>query len=200
MSSVPPASPADPEIPLIARPATQFSVWFVVTLSACLAVARSWLDPVQRQAAISGLLLEPTKDAAPLLPLLLAAPLVWWSGRARLSRLPVSSTVESRPLVDVLLMVALAVLGFLASRWYALPFDGLPPAIHDEYSYLFQARTFLEGRTWLPGFPQHPELFDQMHVLNEGRFASRYFPATGPGSPRLSRWATPGKASGSPTG
>lgn len=55
----------------------------------------------------------------------------------------------------------------------------LPPAYHDEYSYLFQARTFLAGRTWFPSHAALPELFDQMHVLNEGRFASRYFPGTG---------------------
>ena len=31
-------------------------------------------------------------------------------------------------------------------------FDGLPPAYHDEYSYLFQAETFLAGRV---SFPSH---------------------------------------------
>jgi hypothetical protein len=57
-------------------------------------------------------------------------------------------------------------------------FADLPPAYHDEYSYLFQAKTFLAGHL---SFPSHeaPRLFDQMHVLNEGRFASRYFPGTG---------------------
>lgn len=53
-------------------------------------------------------------------------------------------------------------------------------AYHDEYSYLFQAQTYLEGSIVQPGFEPAPELFDQMHVLNEpGRFSSRYFPATG---------------------
>lgn len=55
----------------------------------------------------------------------------------------------------------------------------LPPAYHDEYSYLFQARTLLSGAFSVPGHPSHPELFDQMHVLNEGRMASRYYPGTG---------------------
>ncbi|MEZ6060302.1 MAG: glycosyltransferase family 39 protein [Planctomycetaceae bacterium] len=53
------------------------------------------------------------------------------------------------------------------------------PAIHDEFSYLFQAKTFLAGRLWHPGHPTLPRLFDQIHVLNEGKFASRYFPGTG---------------------
>lgn len=55
----------------------------------------------------------------------------------------------------------------------------LPPAYHDEFSYLFQAKTILAGRFAFPSHPTHPELFDQMHVLNEGRMASRYYPGTG---------------------
>jgi hypothetical protein len=61
----------------------------------------------------------------------------------------------------------------------AQQFGPLPPAYHDEYSYLFQAETFRAGRVSFPSFEPMPELFDQMHVLNEGRFASRYFPGTG---------------------
>jgi len=55
----------------------------------------------------------------------------------------------------------------------------LPPAYHDEYSYLFQAKTVLAGRLSFPSALVHPELFDQMHVLNEGRMACRYYPGTG---------------------
>jgi hypothetical protein len=55
----------------------------------------------------------------------------------------------------------------------------LPPAYHDEYSYLFQAKTLLAGRLSFPSAPVRPELFDQMHVLNEGRMACRYYPGTG---------------------
>ncbi len=58
-------------------------------------------------------------------------------------------------------------------------FGSLPPAFHDEYSYLFQAQTFLAGRVFFPSHPTCPRLFDQMHVLNEGKFASRYFPGVG---------------------
>ncbi len=57
----------------------------------------------------------------------------------------------------------------------------LPPAYHDEYSYLFQAETFARGRITNDRFEAAPELFDQMHILNDfpGKFASRYFPGTG---------------------
>lgn len=58
-------------------------------------------------------------------------------------------------------------------------FDELPPAYHDEYSYLLQARTFLDGRLSWPGMTVRPDLFHQFHVLNEHRTLSRYFPWTG---------------------
>lgn len=60
-----------------------------------------------------------------------------------------------------------------------LRFGDLPPAIHDEFSYLFQAKTFLAGRLSFASSSRMPELFDQMHVVNEGRFASKYFPGVG---------------------
>lgn len=58
-------------------------------------------------------------------------------------------------------------------------FGALPPAYHDEYSYLFQAQTFEAGQLSFPSHPTAARMFDQMHVLNEGYFASRYFPGTG---------------------
>lgn len=58
-------------------------------------------------------------------------------------------------------------------------FFALPPAYHDEFSYLLQARTFLAGRVTWPAMTVHPELFHQIHVLNEPMTASRYFPWTG---------------------
>ncbi|MBM82688.1 MAG: hypothetical protein CMJ78_19165 [Planctomycetaceae bacterium] len=72
----------------------------------------------------------------------------------------------------------------------------LPPAYHDEYSYLFQAKTLLAGRLSYPSHPDEPRWFDQMHVLNEGQFASRYPLGTGlwiagflkAGNPYLGHW------------
>lgn len=58
-------------------------------------------------------------------------------------------------------------------------FGDLPPAFHDEFSYLLQAETFADGRWSYPSHPSAARLFDQMHVLNEGQFASRYFPGAG---------------------
>jgi hypothetical protein len=81
--------------------------------------------------------------------------------------------------------LAFAVAAKTGSRW-----SDLPPGLHDEFSYLFQAHTFLAGQTSFPS-PPLPELFDQMHVLNDGRMASRYFPATG-------LWMAPFLAMGNP--
>ncbi|MEQ9411723.1 MAG: hypothetical protein RIK87_28670 [Fuerstiella sp.] len=58
-------------------------------------------------------------------------------------------------------------------------FADLPPAYHDEYSYMLQARTFRDGRLSYPGMSVRPDLFHQFHVLNERRTVSRYFPWTG---------------------
>lgn len=59
------------------------------------------------------------------------------------------------------------------------PFADLPPAYHDEYSYLLQAETFRAGRLSWPGVPVAPDEFHQFHVLNEDVTISRYFPLTG---------------------
>lgn len=58
-------------------------------------------------------------------------------------------------------------------------FCQLPPAYHDEFSYLLQARTFLAGRVAWPAMSVRPDLFHQIHVLNQPATASRYFPWTG---------------------
>ncbi len=73
----------------------------------------------------------------------------------------------------------------------SLHFSDLPPAYHDEFSYLFQADTFLAGQFSFESHQTHPELFNQMHVINEGRFASRYFLGTG-------LWIAPFRAMGHP--
>ena len=94
--------------------------------------------------------------------------------------------VESRWSIRATILIAATSLA-MCYRVAAMPvgdreqfhFGDLPPAYHDEYSYLFQTQTYLAGRLSYPSHPTAARLFDQMHVLNEGQFASRYFPATG---------------------
>jgi len=138
-------------------------------------------------------LLQADGDTLVYLALLVAAPFVWWLGRgealrrvnffgkiarrikARAARFEGPSWTMIRPVCFSLLAGAVSL---AASATVGAHFQGLPPAYHDEYSYLFQAETFLAGRV---SFPSHEaaHLFDQMHILNEGRFASRYFPGAG---------------------
>lgn len=81
-------------------------------------------------------------------------------------------------------------------QWGTATLAKMPPAYHDEFSYLFQAETFAAGRLSFPSHPTAARIFDQMHVLNEGNFASRYFPGTGLwiapflmlGEPYLAHW------------
>lgn len=106
-----------------------------------------------------------------------------------------------RPLATAVGVFALAVAACARLGWDSLE---LPPGLHDEYSYLFQAKTHLAGRFWFPSQNAIPGVFDQLHVLNEGRFASRYFPGTGlwlapfvalgPPFPYLSQWLAAGLA------
>ena len=53
------------------------------------------------------------------------------------------------------------------------------PIVHDEFSYLLQAKGFAKGTWSFAGPPELPELFHQMHIMNEGRVASRYLPGVG---------------------
>ena len=133
-------------------------------------------------------LLNADPDAIVYLVLLIVAPLVWWLGDRRFGgRLAwrgagVVSGDEGPGRIarfrPVLFSILVAATSLGASIAVGSRFDKLPPAYHDEYSYLFQTETFLAGRI---SFPSHEaaRLFDQMHVVNEGRFASRYFPGTG---------------------
>ncbi|MCR9202267.1 MAG: hypothetical protein NXI04_26795 [Planctomycetaceae bacterium] len=60
-----------------------------------------------------------------------------------------------------------------------IAFCELPFAYHDEYSYQLQAETFAAGRLSWPACEQFPDLFHQIHVRNQPRTVSRYFPTTG---------------------
>ncbi|MFM7037047.1 MAG: hypothetical protein ACKO2L_04925 [Planctomycetaceae bacterium] len=72
-----------------------------------------------------------------------------------------------------------------------VPLYTLPPAYHDEFSYLLQARTFLSARAAWPAMTTGGDAFHQIHVLNRPVTASRYFPWTG-------LWIAPFLAAGIP--
>ncbi len=118
-----------------------------------------------------------------------ALPILWWLGRRVGDKPDVAvSPAISQPepakrgpslATAMLLSVVVFVVHIGLATHVGRFFRGMPPAYHDEYSYLFQAKTFLAGRLF---FPQPPasEFFGQMHVLNDQAvFASRYFPGVG---------------------
>ncbi len=174
-----------------------FSV--VIFIAAMIEVTR-WADAEDRAAALTGWMAGPTQDWFPFLPLLVLILLAMAVRKAPKSGVRVSrwrkwlaySAADGKGTTGSwIASLGIGVLAFLVSAGFNAPYRDLQPAYHDEFSYLFQAETFLQGRLWFPSAPEHPELFDQMHVLNEGHFASRYFPGTG-------LWLTPFLAMGIP--
>src|SRR5207244_1498967 len=98
-------------------------------------------------------------DALVYLTLLVAAPLVWWirgngsapNGPIRrwLARRsewflgPSSGPATGSCWRPAMLSILVGLSSLAASAVVGARFDDLPPAYHDEYSYLFQAETFL---------------------------------------------------------
>lgn len=129
----------------------------------------------------------PTLATAQLIVLAIA-PVVFM-----LPRRPAKPALQSSPVTasDWIWCVILGGLSFGVCFQMGRELGNLPPAYHDEFSYLFQAKAILAGHFSFPSHPLHPELFDQMHVLNEGRMGSRYYPGTG-------LWLAPFVAAGHP--
>lgn len=179
----------------------QVLVYAVLLGSILFGEVPDWLNEETRTERLNGWLAGRDPDFLPFVPFLLLFPLCWFGFRAKRKRprliwlqcwLSESPTGETRSLpLAWMFAIAVFALAFFMSWRTGRQFEGLPPAYHDEYSYLFQAETFLHGRWWYPSFADAPDLFDQLHVLNEGKFASRYFPGTG-------AWIVPFLAWGNP--
>ncbi len=171
--------------------------WSVVLLLIVGFEVIRWANPETRAAALTGWLCGPEADWLPFLPIFLSGLMFWKSGDGRreagvsgggvrvTTHGPQPSCFYPAPvtglqnILSALISLILGLLGFGVAAGTGWDLCELPPAYHDEFSYLFQSLTFLEGQTSIPSFEPMPQLFDQMHVLNEGRFASRYFPGAG---------------------
>jgi len=161
-------------------------VFGIVSLGLAIAEGVRWSNPTTRAEALHGWLCGQPADAAPYVVwFLLAGVAVGIGTRPRGVRRWTwleenSDSAGGGPLLRAgLLALLCGGLAFGVSLWGGRAFAGWPPAYHDEFSYLFQAKTFAAGRVSFPSFTPHGEMFDQMHVLNEGTFASRYFPGAG---------------------
>ena len=117
--------------------------------------------------------------------LVIAGPVWWLVARKRCPPLMPPTSIArfaaQKSSARLLGAISLALFVLSVGMTWAIgrEFAEMPPAFHDEYSYIFQAKTFLAGRAYFTPH-SHSEFFDQMHVLNDdGVFASRYFPGVG---------------------
>jgi hypothetical protein len=77
------------------------------------------------------------------------------------------------------LAIGIVFLMTITLRVALLPLFNVPvPAIHDEYSFLLMADTFVHGRLANPPHPMWPSL-DTFHVLSQPTYSSMYPPAQG---------------------
>lgn len=198
------------------KPETEFArrwlavVWAVVTMLACGLEVRRLCQALNADAGLSAWLFYWDMESTLPCLVLLSLPVVILAARLGRKRRPAfvaAGSTESPGRSGK--TAAIAVLLFVVSMFCSWqvgsrtvsasfgfvsierPFSELPPAYHDEYSYLLQARTFLNGRLSWPGMSIRPDLFHQFHVLNERRTVSRYFPWTG-------AWIAPFEALGTP--
>lgn len=124
-----------------------------------------------------------------LLPLLLIAPAAFLIRLPRLSFKFMDGLVDNRTFIMLLLLIAtICTTGIVRTskvpKVQAKLVEVLP-LVHDEFSYLLQAKGFAQGRWFFDGPPfSVRDVFHQTHVLNEGKFASRYLPGT-------AAWLTP---------
>ena len=176
------------------RPSRFFCLAALLALYTALRITRlaEWPRFLNARQTGGGLswLFNWNTDSTPFALLLFLLPVAWY-WRTGWKRTVEFLFAEEKGLAQVRPWLPAAIVGLAALAGYVTiaerslgegvkgrRFGDLPPAFHDEYSYLFQTHTFLTGRARVEP-PAHAELFNQMHVLNEGYMASRYFPAVG---------------------
>lgn len=167
------------------KPSSLQGVWIITAWLAGLAVC--WFGLQDAIAEWSG-------DEA-LLEfgwLLFVAPVCWIFTRGSSLKAPATDPSDrSFTRIDWLAMGGVMLIAFGMAALTGQRYADLPPAYHDEYSYLFLAESLLQGRWTWPSPPVLPELFTQYHILNEGVMASRYYPGT-------AMWIAPWLAFGHP--
>lgn len=154
----------------VPSPLTPVPLWIQIT---------AWLSAIAATIlGMSNLIAQWDVEQATLQFMLLALAPVLWMMSARTAQTSAASN-ESDHRRAWICALGVGLVSFATCTMVGRDLERLPPAYHDEYSYVFQARTLLQGRLSNPSISPNSEIFDQIHVLNEGRMASRYYPGTG---------------------
>ncbi len=123
------------------------------------------MDPERLSALCSGVLLL-LGSAGVLFAWIRRRPLPGWRWFRRL--------LEQRSLLLLLLFIG----SFALAAWVSLEIREPIPKIHDEFSYLLAADTYLHGRLTNPTHPMWRS-FETFHVLQVPTYMSKYPPAQG---------------------
>ncbi|MDA1230622.1 MAG: glycosyltransferase family 39 protein [Planctomycetota bacterium] len=178
--------------------------WFATLAAAAWHEFPRLMDAANSPAGVFGWIFSMDADWSLPILVLLSLPVILLIARVEKSK---SATGRSIPImprlhggsqrlqpvaaiaVFSLSLISSAAIGFRSISLIPIPgqenatarvrFYELPPAYHDEFSYVLQARTYLAGRLSWPAMNVQPDLFHQVHVLNRPTTASRYFPWTG---------------------
>lgn len=110
---------------------------------------------------------------AGIVALLVSIPGVAASLNSRLDRLRHPTPVQRR--VATCAIFAAAAFYLAATAWFHA--RDLFPRLHDEQSYLLQARMLAHARLWEPSHPL-ADFFESFHILVRPVYASIYFPGT----------------------
>ena len=77
---------------------------------------------------------------------------------------------------EIIFLVCVVLTAALAAAWIAQAVFDFFPNSADEYAYLFQAQTYLQGRLWNPEHPLR-EFFETYHIIHgDGKNFSKYPP------------------------
>ena len=191
--------------PVMARTALLIG-WLLATAFCVWLEGSRILQLAQTPAGILGWFAAWNIDTTLPALVLLSLPFVWLLGSRpqyeRRRNVPPETTSQQEPArtpqrngllttailgllsLSMSLSIGLRQIPVLQTAWsgnspQTVPLYQLPPAWHDEFSYLLQAETFRAGRISWPARTVAGDVFHQVHVLNRPRSASRYFPWTG---------------------
>jgi hypothetical protein len=95
--------------------------------------------------------------------------LAWKLTAVQRAGVRVAGWLESRWAPAAIAVVTAIILTYVWGSWQQIP------VIHDEASYLFQAKLFATGH-WVAPSPPLPEFFEQRHVFVVPHYASKYPP------------------------